>query len=470
MNSIIDQIYKKGRIISNNKEFNFYDFDKSRNEIKEELNYKSICIVIDDKSLESTIAIISLLMSNQNIILIDSLIADKQIANLIESFHCKYIIGSENSFNKLKITRKIKTSYFLINECKSSIKNDYLFKNKPLLLLGTSGSSGASKFVGITQENLIENCKSICNYLMNDEKTVAINNLPCSYSYGLSILNTTLFKGGKYIISNGNSFLRKEFWDDVNKYKITDFSGVPTTYKSLLKLDFVNLFPSSLRRVTQAGGKLEEKIQFKLLELSKKMDFSLFIMYGQTEATARLTYLNLTKEPHKIGSVGRVIKGVKLLNNKNYHHKENRNLIFSGKNISLGYFKKFEDIVNYNDSFKGVLKTGDIGYLDEDDCITITGRESRFAKIDGHRIALDELEQKLTKESENFVIVSNDEFLFIALPNSNVLSQKKVINLISKDSTLHKSRIKVFDVQIPLTSNGKISYSELLKIMAAKIK
>ena len=166
----------------------------------------------------------------------------------------------------------------------------------------------------------------------------------------------------------------------------------------------------------------------------------------------------------------RVIKGVKLLNNKKYDHKENRNLIFTGKNISLGYFKNFEDIINHDDSFKGVLKTGDIGFIDEDNCITITGRESRFAKIDGHRIALDELEQKLTKESENFVIVSNDEFLFVALPNSNVLSQKKVINLISKDSTLHKSRIKVFDVQIPLTSNGKISYSELLKIMVAKIK
>ncbi len=470
MNSIIDQIYKKGKIISNNKEYNFDDFDKSRNEIKEILNRKSICIVIDDKSLDSTIAIISLLMSNQNFLLIDSLIVDKQISNLIDSFQCKYIIGSENSFNKLKIKRRIKTSYFLINECKSSVNNDYLLNNKPLLLLGTSGSSGASKFVGITHENLIENCKSICSYLMNNEKTVAINNLPCSYSYGLSVLNTTLFKGGKYIISTVNSFLRKEFWDDLNKYQITDFSGVPTTYKSLLKLDFVNLFPSSLSRVTQAGGKLEKKIQLRLLELSRKMDFNLFIMYGQTEATARLTYLNLTKEPHKIGSVGRVIKGVKLLNNKNYDYKENRNLIFSGKNISLGYFKKFEDIVNYNDSLKGVLKTGDIGYLDEDDCITITGRESRFAKIDGHRIALDELEQKLTKEFENFVIVSNDEFLFIALPNSNVLSQKKVINLISKDSTLHKSRIKVFDVQIPLTSNGKISYSELLKIMVAKIK
>ena len=91
-------------------------------------------------------------------------------------------------------------------------------------------------------------------------------------------------------------------------------------------------------------------------------------------------------------------------------------LIFSGKKISLGYFTNYEDIINSVDKFKGVLITGDIGFLDEDNCITITGRESRFAKIDGHRIALDELEMKISEESENFAIVSNDEFLFIALP------------------------------------------------------
>ena len=210
-------------------------------------------------------------------------------------------------------------------------------------------------------------------------------------------------------------------------------------------------------------------MQLKLLELSRKMNFDLFIMYGQTEATARLTFLNLTKEPNKIGTVGRVIKGVKLKSKDEYNNKDNRNLIFSGKNISLGYFTNYEDIINSVDKFKGVLNTGDIGFLDEDNCITITGRESRFAKIDGHRIALDELEMKISEESENFAIVSNDEFLFIALPNSNSLSQKKLINIIAQDSTIHKSKIKVFDVQIPLTSNGKISYSELLKIMEKKI-
>ena len=222
--------------------------------------------------------------------------------------------------------------------------------------------------------------------------------------------------------------------------------------------------------MTQAGGRLENKIQQELLGYALKMNFELFIMYGQTEATARLTFLNLTKEPNKIGSVGRVIQGVKLIKDKSFEKKEYFNLTFEGKNISLGYFRNFEDINQMKNSFGGVLKTGDIGFIDKDDCITITGRESRFAKIDGHRIALDDLERKLSKVSDNLAIASNDHFLYIALPNSELPLQKTIIKFISQNSTIHKSKIKVIDIEIPLTSNGKIAYSKLLNNMEKIIK
>ena len=465
----IDHLYRRGQIIYKNKKFNFEDFDIACNEILEAFHKRSICLVIDDKSIESTIAIISLLLSKNHIIFIDSLIASKQISELIKKFKCDFIIGSDKTFNKLKINKNIQHSYFAIQKCRNSSKK-IIKDNIPLLLLGTSGSSGVSKFVGITHPNLFENCKSICKYLKNDQKTVSINNLPCSYSYGLSVLNTTLYKGGKYIISEENSFLRRGFWDDVQKYEITDFSGVPTTYKSLLKFDCMNFFPKSLKRLTQAGGRLENQIQQELLEYSLKMNFEFFIMYGQTEATARLTFLNLTREPHKIGSVGRVIPGVKVVENEGLEDKESRNLTFKGKNISLGYFSNFDDINQSKDSFEGVLKTGDIGYVDNDGCITITGRESRFAKIDGHRIALDDLERKLSKESDNLAIVSNDQFLFVVLPNSVIPFQKRISKFISQNSTIHISKIKVLDLEIPLTNNGKISYSKLLNDIEETIK
>ena len=150
MSSLIDDLYKKGTIIYENKEYNFSDYEVSRNELKQCLREKSVCIVIDDKSIESTIAIISLLISNQNIILIDSLIIDKQLSNLIQKFKCDYIIGSENSLKELNKKNLIRTSYFSIIKCKRNIKIDQPIDNQPILLLGTSGSSGVSKFVGIT--------------------------------------------------------------------------------------------------------------------------------------------------------------------------------------------------------------------------------------------------------------------------------------------------------------------------------
>ena len=114
----IDQLYRRGEIIYKNKEFNFEDFDIACNQILEAFYERSICLVVDDKSIESTIAIISLLLSKNHIILIDSLIASKQISQLIKKFKCDFIIGSDKTFNKLKINKNIKHSYFAIQKCK----------------------------------------------------------------------------------------------------------------------------------------------------------------------------------------------------------------------------------------------------------------------------------------------------------------------------------------------------------------
>ena len=111
-------------------------------------------------------------------------------------------------------------------------------------------------------------------------------------------------------------------------------------------------------------------------------------MYGQTEATARLSYINLTKEPHKIGSIGRVIPNVILMKPKNTNKNIEEELVFKGKNISLGYFNNITELEDAIDQNKGILKTGDLGFIDKDNCITITGRKSRFCKIDGRRISL----------------------------------------------------------------------------------
>ena len=461
------EIYKNGYLISQNIYFDFKNFNQAKEIILLESKKDDLILIIEDKSLESTISIIGSLISSRSTLLIDLSIARFQLNEIISKFKPSLILGSKYSFEFLELEINFDTKYFLIKKIKQNPKNKPI--PEPLLLLGTSGSSGNTKFVGLTHKNIYNNCESITSYLENDSSSVSINNLPCSYSYGLSVLNTTLFKGGKYVISKEKSFLRNEFWEDAKNHNLTDFSGVPTTYKTLIKLNIKKILPKTIKRLTQAGGKLEVDIQKELLNLSNKLNFDLFIMYGQTEATARLCYLNLTKEPHKIGTVGRVIKNVELISSKMSSFSESE-LIFSGPNISLGYFNSYADFYGEFDQNRGVLKTGDLGVIDTDNCITITGRKSRFCKIDGIRISLELIELRLLKEFPNVAVVSNDEKIFIVIKGL----KKAQMNEIRKDISLHcginKIRISLIDTDIPLTNNGKVSYAKLLENILLLVK
>lgn len=457
----INKIYNSGYLIYKNKVYDYNDFNESAAIIKNESIKKDLCLIIEDKTLSSTLAILGSLIADKSVLLLDFKLAKRQLKEIIKNFKPYLIIGSKFTFDEFKLEINVETKYFCIKKIFYENFNPTL--KSPLLLIGTSGSSGSTKFVGLTHENLYSNCNSISDYLNIDSNTITINNLPCSYSYGLSVLNSTMLKGGRYIISNEKSFIRKEFWEDAVSNKITDFSGVPTTYRTLIKLDIDTLLPKSLLRLTQAGGKLEVNIQEKILNLSNRNKFDFYIMYGQTEATARLTYLNLTKEPLKIGSVGRVIPQVKLIKPNFNKDSKSEELIFSGKNISLGYFTNLNDLEKSIDSNKGILKTGDLGFIDEDNCITITGRKSRFCKIDGKRISLESIELELLKNFTNIAVVSNDEKLYIA---SNKLNSKDKLSIkknISNFCGINKIRISVVEIEIPFTYSGKVSYSVLLK-------
>ena len=211
---------------------------------------------------------------------------------------------------------------------------------------------------------------------------------------------------------------------------------------------------------TQAGGKLSINIQKYLLNWCKNKNIKLFIMYGQTEASARLTYLNLTSEPNKIGSVGRVIPDMKLLNDK-FSNKKEFELIFQGENISLGYFQDRTQLDNPVDINNGILKTGDIAFIDDDDCIFITGRLSRFAKIDGKRL-LDQIENCLKEIYVDLAVVSNDQNLCILI-NQNDSSNIKDFKNKLRWFSLHHSKIKISNGIVPRSSNGKIQYKKILQ-------
>jgi acyl-CoA synthetase (AMP-forming)/AMP-acid ligase II len=240
----------------------------------------------------------------------------------------------------------------------------------------------------ITHKNIIANTESILQYLnlsINDTIEVV---LPFYYCYGLSLLHTHLRVGGSLVLNNSFIFIGSVL-NDLRKYNCTGFSGVPSHFQLLLRKskDFKNMYFPSLRYVTQAGGKLHNVFIDEFTEAFPDIRF--FVMYGQTEATARLSYLEPEMLKPKLGSIGKGIPGVnlKIINNdqEEVNVGEDGEIIAKGDNIMKGYYN--DPKLTAKTIKNGWLFTGDIAKRDQDGYIFITGRKKEIIKVSGVRIS-----------------------------------------------------------------------------------
>lgn len=325
----------------------------------------------------------------------------------------------------------------------------------PSILLNTSGSSGTPKIVRVSYQNLKSNTLGIIKSLNLTNIDKSISNLPLFYTYGLSILNTHMFTGGTFYITN-NSVLQKSFEDEFSSFKPSIFSGVPSTYQILKKIDYLYIRQPYIRKLTQAGGALDLVTQSEILEIcSSSKDF--YVMYGQTEATARITCFNLRTNPKKIGSVGLPLDDLSIeIIDRDAFTKIGR-IFVRGPSITSGYISDCSELIA--EPVNRILDTGDLGYLDEEGFLFITGRSSRFCKINGKRYNLDVIEKEYNSLNLNKIYaVSDDNVLFIF---STALIAKKLF----KTNGIHPTLIKIIKIdEIPLKANGKINYSFLLKL------
>jgi acyl-CoA synthetase (AMP-forming)/AMP-acid ligase II len=260
-------------------------------------------------------------------------------------------------------------------------------------IIFTSGSTGIPKGVMISHRNLMANTESIVTYLKlngNDRMLVV---LPFYYCYGLSLLHTHLRVGGSIVLNNSFIFLGSII-NNLLEYKCTGFAGVPSHFQILLRKsdNFKTTNFPDLKYVTQAGGKLAPIFidEFRI----SHPEITFIVMYGQTEATARLSYLPPELYEAKKGSMGKGIPGVelKVVNEKGEKIKpgEIGEVIARGDNIMLGYFGDEEG--TKNTIRNGWLYTGDLGTIDEDDYIYLTARKKEIIKVGGKRISPKEIE------------------------------------------------------------------------------
>lgn len=333
------------------------------------------------------------------------------------------------------------------------------------VLLSTSGSTGAAKLVKLTLTNLQANTTSIMRYLKLDSTERPITTLPIHYSYGLSVLNSHLATGATVLLTPEPVTSRK-FWDFFRENEASSFAGVPTIYSMLRQLRFERMLLPSLRTMTQAGGQLAPDLVRWFGELAMSRGQRFFIMYGQTEATARMSYVPCDNLLKKIGSIGVPIPDgrIELIANDGSLISEAGvagELRYSGPNVMMGYAESQGDLAA-TDVQDGVLLTGDLGMRDEDGYFYLLGRLKRFIKVFGNRIGLDEMELQLRAKGFDVAVTGRDDLLVVATRGS----QSDLDALRAGIPTwyrLHHSAIRVMSVAIfPLSSSGKIQYAELI--------
>ncbi|WP_030547352.1 AMP-binding protein [Streptomyces albus] len=329
-------------------------------------------------------------------------------------------------------------------------------------VLLTSGSTGSPKGVRLTRANITANARSIAEYLELDATERPVTSLPMSYSYGLSVITSHLHVGATLLLT-GESLVRGEFWNYCRRHEATSFSGVPYTYEMLDTLRFPSVELPSLRYFTQAGGRLPtERVERYAAEADRR-GVRFYVMYGQTEATARMAYLPPELLSAKPGSIGRAVPGGTLYLKDEQGARiaaagRTGRLHYEGPNVMQGHANGRGDLA-HGDQLGGVLDTGDLAYVDEDGCYYIAGRSGRFVKLSGVRYDLDELEQGLTRSGITCACGGSDEELAVAVEDAALARLAK--QTLRRTFRVDPTQVRIVVVpRISRTASGKIAYAK----------
>lgn len=335
------------------------------------------------------------------------------------------------------------------------------------VLLPTSGSTGSPKLVRLTRAAVEANAASIATALSITADQRAGLSLPLSYSYGLSVLNSHLVAGASVLLSR-DGVLSRTWWDRLSEHAVTSMPGVPTVYEMLARLDCGTLFPPTLNTLTQAGGALSPRLAARFHDLMAARGGRLFIMYGQTEATARMSILDAADLPERLGpehlgSVGRAIPGGAFSILPADQDGGSGEIVYRGPNVMMGYAERVEDLA-LGDQLGGILATGDLGRLDADGYLTITGRLKRIVKVAGLRVSLDEIEAIARQVCPAAAVEAGGGLVMFA--QTDPAGVAEVRRLLQSSALVPPTLVKVRAIgELPMRGNGKIDLAALEELV-----
>jgi long-chain acyl-CoA synthetase len=427
---------------------------------------RSLVLCLCENSIASLIGYITFIVHGHVPLMVDATQKLSDLLDIIYEYKPNYVWVSTNKIFEIE---GCQISYRFEDYALLKLpKNDHSFFNMYAdlqLLLSTSGSTGSKKFVRISKKNLLSNTLSIIQYLGIKQKDIAITTLPFSYSYGMSVINSHLLAGATIQVTKFN-VIQKEFWEMVKNRNVTSLSGVPYTFDMLRRIKFERFQLDSVRYITQAGGKLNQDGLNYMQRISEEANILCFVMYGQTEASPRMSYLPAEQLKVKLGSIGMPIQNgyFELIDQNGKKISEpylSGELIYYGPNVALGYASNFKDLAN-GDEWRGRLQTGDVGYFDKEGFYYITGRLKRFIKIYGNRTSLDEIESALLSffKFAEFVCFGRDDCLVIGCVGT--VDDREIINYVVRSFLINRQAIKFISLtEIPRLENGKPDFNSL---------
>lgn len=346
-------------------------------------------------------------------------------------------------------------------------------------IIYTSGSTGEPRGVMLSHLNFVSNARSIVQYLELTAADRVMVVLPFYYVYGLSLLHTHVAVGGSLVLDNRFAFpnvvLRA-----MEEHAASGFAGVPSTFAILLhRSNLAGASLKALRYVTQAGGPMPPALLQKWLEILPDVPF--FVMYGATEAAARLSYLPPSEVRRHLGSIGRAIPGVQLRvltdEGREATVGEVGEIVASGPNISPGYWNCPEETCERfgPDGFR----TGDLGFADADGYLHVVGRRHDMIKVGAHRVAAREIEDVLHEHpaiheaavvGESHPLLGEAPVAHVAVRDGSTIDGAEVIAACRARLPEHKVPTRVvFHVELPKTFSGKIAKDALRRDPVSEI-
>jgi len=346
-------------------------------------------------------------------------------------------------------------------------------------IIYTSGSTGKAKGVMLSHGNIVANSHSICSYLRIGEEDIQMVVLPFHYVMGKSLLNSHFAAGATVVINNKFAFpasVVKQLVDE----NVTAFSGVPSTFAYLLHRSPLKKYReklTALRYCSQAGGHMVTQIKRDLRE-ALPSHTEIFIMYGATEATSRLSYLDPAMFEAKMGSIGKAIPGVtlKILDQNGHELADGQvgELVASGPNIMQGYWRDPE-------ATSAVLTehgyyTGDYGYRDSDGFFFVTGRRDEMLKVGGHRVSLLEIEEVILATGQFVEAVAlglpdpllGSRIAAVVVPKNNGCSDQDLTAAFAQKLPKFKLPGEIRQVRsLPKNSSGKIDRQKCFELLSS---